>query len=457
MWVFVILGALAAALGLVLAVPMLFENLFCRWYGSSDGATREKYRAVSVREPPKDTMRRALRSRLRVIWLLLSAGFCGGLVLAITGGGGETVKTLERPAFGEGDAQVELVAECGGVTETVHLDIGEQKPDQDEVERFFASASEAALLQVLGDNADFEHVETNLNLITRMDQGIEIEWQVSDPEVISIFGVPGENIPMEGAAVELVMNMKYGDFSRSFRIPVTVRPRETAGEGAEALSEYISDSIAQAPGTAQIALPKEYKDSTLVLRRKSSASGQNLALLVLIAALLIWLSAGRSLDDAYAERNRGLEADYPDIVSRLSILLSAGLSVPAAWKRLSADYERELAQKKPMRCGYEELRLTALELSNAGYSEQVFYDFGRRCGNYRYMKLADILEQSMKRGTVQLTAFMEQEAAQAFELRRMQAAKKGEEAGTKLLLPMMLMFGLVIAMVVVPAWSGMRL
>lgn len=458
MYIFAILGMLAMFLGAVLAVPGFFEKVFRYWYGQRKGEDREKYRSIDVRSSPENTMRRELLLQLRVIWLLLAAGLGLSLFFTLTSAGGEVIETIERPAFGTGETSVELVAELADQTETVTLKIGEQRPDQDELERFFASASEAALVQVLGDNTDFSNVRTDLNLITGMEQGIEIEWQVSDPAVISVFGVLGENIPMEGADVELVMSMTYGDFTRSFKIPVTVWPDDETGEdGGAALSAYINDAIAQEPEAAQAALPKEYKDSTLILHRKENTAGQNLAVLVLIAALLIWLSAESRLEDAYAKRNRGLEADYPDIVSRLSILFSAGLTIPAAWERLAADYEREMAQGKPRRYGYEELRLSALELSNTGYSDRLFRDFGHRCGNYRYMKLADILEQSMKKGTVQLTVFMEQEAIQAFELRKMQAAKTGEEAGTKLLLPMMMMFGLVIAMVVVPAWSGMKL
>jgi hypothetical protein len=352
---------------------------------------------------------------------------------------------------------VELVAEHDGRTDLVQLEIGEQEPDEEELERFFASALEAALPQVLGDNADFSNVSGDLNLITQLDQGIKIEWQVSDPTVINAFGTLGEDIPMEGASVQLQMKMSYGDYSTSYEIPVTIRPDEAAEDEAAVLTEYINDVLASEPRAASADLPKEYRDSTLILHRRSNTTGQNLALLVLIAALLLWLNAGSRLEDAYKKRCRQMELDYPEIVSRLSILLSAGLTIPAAWERLASDYHRELEQGGTVRSGFEELRLTALELSNAGYSGQLFHDFGHRCGSYRYMKLADILEQSMQKGTVQLTVFMEQEALQAFEMRKMQAAKTGEEAGTRLLLPMMMMFGLVIAMVVVPAWSGMKL
>ena len=51
---------------------------------------------------------------------------------------------------------------------------------------------------------------------------------------------------------------------------------------------------------------------------------------------------------------------------------------------------------------------------------------------------------------------MEQESADAFEERKNLAKKYGEEAGTKLLLPMMIMFGIVVAVIMVPAMMSMR-
>ena len=46
---------------------------------------------------------------------------------------------------------------------------------------------------------------------------------------------------------------------------------------------------------------------------------------------------------------------------------------------------------------------------------------------------------------------LEQEAETALEERRAMARKLGEEAGTKMLLPLILMLGIVIAIIMVPA------
>ena len=66
------------------------------------------------------------------------------------------------------------------------------------------------------------------------------------------------------------------------------------------------------------------------------------------------------------------------------------------------------------------------------------------------------MTQNLRKGTRGLGLLLEQEAADAFEERKNLAKKYGEEAGTKLLLPMMIMFGIVVAVIMVPAMMSMQ-
>ena len=60
----------------------------------------------------------------------------------------------------------------------------------------------------------------------------------------------------------------------------------------------------------------------------------------------------------------------------------------------------------------------------------------------------------MKRGTKGLAAFFEQEEAQALEERKNLAKKYGEEAGTKLLGPMMILLLVIMLMIMIPAFMS---
>jgi hypothetical protein len=57
----------------------------------------------------------------------------------------------------------------------------------------------------------------------------------------------------------------------------------------------------------------------------------------------------------------------------------------------------------------------------------------------------------MHTGSKGLCRLLEQESQNALEERRALARKLGEEAGTKMLLPLMMMLGIVIAIIMVPA------
>ena len=68
------------------------------------------------------------------------------------------------------------------------------------------------------------------------------------------------------------------------------------------------------------------------------------------------------------------------------------------------------------------------------------------------MRLSMLLSQNLRKGNAGLTQLLEKEAEEAFEERKRNARKYGEEAATKLLLPMFLMLMIVMVVIMVPAF-----
>ena len=65
-----------------------------------------------------------------------------------------------------------------------------------------------------------------------------------------------------------------------------------------------------------------------------------------------------------------------------------------------------------------------------------------------------LLSQNLKKGTAGLLILLKAEALDALEERKRNARRLGEEAGTKLLLPMMIMLVIVMVIIMIPAfWS----
>ena len=178
-------------------------------------------------------------------------------------------------------------------------------------------------------------------------------------------------------------------------------------------------------------------------------------ILLLGLSVVIVLAFGydRSLEKKVRERREEMMIDYTEIVSKLSLLYEAGSSILKAWEKIVSDQEK----KGRERYAYKEMKL-ALEKIKSGVRERDAYaEFGKRCGLHPYIKLGNILEQNLSKGTKGMKLLLKQETTDAFEERKRNARKKGEEAGTKLLVPMILMMILVIVIIAVPALMAVNL
>ena len=102
-----------------------------------------------------------------------------------------------------------------------------------------------------------------------------------------------------------------------------------------------------------------------------------------------------------------------------------------------------------------QMRCTLREMQSGIPEEECYERFGMRCKTSAYMKFGAMLSQNLKKGAKGMGILLRTEAAIAFADRKRQAKQQGEEAGTKLLMPMFLMLGVVLLIVVVPAFFSM--
>ena len=100
----------------------------------------------------------------------------------------------------------------------------------------------------------------------------------------------------------------------------------------------------------------------------------------------------------------------------------------------------------------EEILLVCNELDSGISEAEAYMHFGRRCHSRQYMKLASLLVQNLRRGNDTLLQVLQEEAQNSFEERKNLARELGEEAGTRLLFPMMIMLGITLLIIMVPAY-----
>ena len=172
-----------------------------------------------------------------------------------------------------------------------------------------------------------------------------------------------------------------------------------------------------------------------------------LCVLVGIMAVLCTFLPDQKLIQQKKEKEEELALAYPEIVSKLCLLIGSGLTVRGAWERIIRDYRED----QSFNYAYEEMLLTYYELERGMPEGKAYAAFGKRCRLSGYRKLGSLLEQNLKKGTAGLLALLQEETWQAFEERRAFAVKLAQEAGTRLLMPMLMLLLVVLVVCIAPA------
>ena len=89
------------------------------------------------------------------------------------------------------------------------------------------------------------------------------------------------------------------------------------------------------------------------------------------------------------KRNTELICDYPELISKLSLLLSSGLGIRVAFERIASDYEKRRQNgKRKKQYLYEEMIRTRNEMALGLSETEAYENFGKRCRNMYYIRLA---------------------------------------------------------------------
>ena len=411
-------------------------------------------------------------NKTRVLQSLLCAG--AGILLYVAAEIGDSVGTsvengyLLRNPCGKGEAVYEVYVE--ELDSSVTVFVPEQRMTAEEFSSRIPEMTELLCERILLENVSLEEVRSDLDLVQELEEyGVSVSWESERPDVVSTMGLvdvseveiaedrgvdvsaegdPGAGEKEEGILVYLQATLRHGDLSEVVEIPVMVYAPVIPVR--ERFFHAIEELVTLNPEQEKVELPAEFEGQRLTYRAPKESRNLALPLLGLVAAGCILLKDHSDRENALKLREERLMDDYPDLVSEILILTGAGYSVKAAWKKLSADYA---ASKKPdLHPLYEEMRTAVNQMETGMPETRVYAEFGKRCRLRCYVKFASLLESSVLTGGKNMRKLLENEVEEAFRQRTDIAARRGEELSSKLLLPMFGMLGVVMVMVVAPAF-----
>jgi len=411
--------------------------------------------------------------KVRLVFLFVAAGAAAAFLITLQSLMTEELSedgAVQRLPYGEGSKQltvkpVILNTENGAVREKIEvtpieIEVEERKYTQEQLEDLLEQVLEELMIVLPGENASLSHVDKPLCLPAKLDGfPFDIEWEISNYRLLSENGTTGSDVAEEGEIVNLIANISYFDFKCSYELAVVIYPREKTGE--EMLQEQILEAVRQKDEETQydevFVLPTVIGGKAYTWSMEKEDYSALLFALFVVAGVVLFFAKDRELHQEIEKRQRELMCDYPAILSRLTLYIGAGMTVRGACHKVVGDYKREGRKEKERRYAYEELSFACYEMDN-GVSEGAAYErFGRRCKQGSYSKLASLLSQNSKKGNSSLLIQLRTESERAQDERRNLARKLGEEAGTKLLFPMVLLLVMVMLMILVPAMLSFQM
>lgn len=160
-------------------------------------------------------------------------------------------------------------------------------------------------------------------------------------------------------------------------------------------------------------------------------------------------STDYELDEKIKKRRTSIQIDFPDFLNKLTLLINAGMTVGRAWEKITSSNKKE----SPL---YDELGITLGDIRAGKPESQAYEDFARRCRIPEVTKFVSYIVQNLKKGNREMVSVLRLQSNECWEMRKNVAKRLGEEASTKMLLPMMIMFLAILIIVVTPAILAMQ-
>lgn len=365
---------------------------------------------------------------------------------------------IERDKPEGGDKEENLTVSIGKYENDISVNIPAKRYSDAEYKVKLNEAMEYVRKNYLGENKSAEEVSKSLNLVTYIpDNAVLISWEYDVENIVLEDGSLERSQLKEPKIVKITAVFSYFEDEKKMPLAFTVVPAvksksELLFDKWKDMYDKLSESTANKDF---LQLPSVIEGEMVSYKVPEN----NYILLIIAAGIIVIAFIPSVLDSRIKEkikqREQELGLDYPEFASKFVLLISAGLNCKGAWHRMTQEYKRKLEDGGKKRYLYEEMLLTERQLENGMNEGKAYELFGRRTGLLKYMKFSTVLVQNLKKGSADLLNILEYEAADVLKERRENAKILGEQAGTKLLMPMMLMMAEVFAIIIIAAFQNM--
>lgn len=172
-----------------------------------------------------------------------------------------------------------------------------------------------------------------------------------------------------------------------------------------------------------------------------------------VLAVVVPFGLYNDLEKKIKQREQAIILELPEMLNKIILLVNAGENLQEALVRSveSKIRESESNKKNTLNPLYAELKPVLSDLQNNRSFGDAMQDFGKRCSVHEVSVFVTTVLLNYRRGGGELVSSLRELARDLWEKRVAVARILGEEASSKLVFPMVLIFVAIMAIVAAPA------
>ena len=388
----------------------------------------------------------------KTMMVCLSGFVLAGILTLKAGSPGKAEEyVLERGGVTDERKEVTLKGVYDGKKEEFTVDIMPLQLGEDEIQKEYEEFLRMLPMLICGVNTSCQDVRSDIELLENYEgYPFLVEWRSENTEVVTSSGKITRTD--EDEEVVLSAEISYGDREWKAQITVLVKARELS-PGEQAHNEILS-SLQEAERNSReepyVTLPAQV--GAYAVRWQVSGDGPKLWWWIAVCAVgaAVYIMADHDLHSDMEKQREQMRHAYPEIVHKLALYLGAGMTLQGAFGMIGREYEKTKAENAI----YAQILYTCRELKSGVSETQAYERFGRRTGLQEYIRLSTLMTQNLRKGNASLLSRLREEAQRALTEQVQRGRMLGEQASTKLLVPMVMMLGVVMVMVIIPAFGS---
>ena len=171
-----------------------------------------------------------------------------------------------------------------------------------------------------------------------------------------------------------------------------------------------------------------------------------LLILVLLFVAAFWNLSLSRMKEKVQQRREVCEAEFPNMVSKLALLINSGMVLREAWRVTAYGKEGTL---------YTLMKQACEDMENGESDVGAIYKFGVTSDSASIKKFTSAMIQGMQKGNSELADFMVSQTSELWAHKRQMALQQGEVAAGKLIIPLGITFAGIIMIIVSAAMQSM--